>query len=332
MRTLLLSWSRRLYLFCMAVACGGAFASPVLTSDAITAGFSLSMFADEFPTTGFCCGPLGITFIGGGAVMVSDYPGNVRIFPTDADSQHASSVPVAQNYGFANAVGLARLGSFAYMTQQGAGKVVRLNLDGTYNSDVVSGIPTATGIFANPVNGKLYVSSCCSNGGIWEVDPVANTKTQFKIGGNYDGLSISADGSTLYAELGGAIIGYRLSDGVQVFDSGVIPGGADGTELGAGLLAGKIFVNTNGGDLWQVSLSNPSDRLLLVTGGTRGDFVTADPNGTLLFTQTSDIWRLTAPAGGCIGAACNQVPEPQSLSLVAFALCALLLSRRRMLA
>lgn len=57
------------------------------------------MFANEFPTTGFCCGPLGIAFVGGGAVMVSDYPGNVRVFPTDTDGQSASAVPVAQFYG-----------------------------------------------------------------------------------------------------------------------------------------------------------------------------------------------------------------------------------------
>jgi hypothetical protein len=30
------------------------------------------MFADNFPTTGFCCGPLGIAFLPGGGVMVSD--------------------------------------------------------------------------------------------------------------------------------------------------------------------------------------------------------------------------------------------------------------------
>lgn len=307
--------------------CGSAQAVPTLTAAGATAGFSLSQFADAFPSTGFCCGPLGITFVTGGQVMVSDYPGNVRIFPTDTDGQHAPSAPVSQFYGGANAVGLARVGNFVYMTQQSSGSVVRLNQNGTFNSNVVSGIPSATGIYANPLTGKLYVSDCCSNTGIWQVDPTTNTKSQFKVGGSYDGLSISADGSTLYAEFGGHIVGFRLSDGVQVFDSGFISG-ADGTELGAGTLAGEIFVNTNGGELWEVSLANASDKTLLVNGGTRGDFVTADPNGSLLFTQTSDIWRLTAPAGGCIGAACN-VPEPTSLALAAAALVALVRTLRR---
>lgn len=313
----------------LALCASGAQAAPTLTVAATTAGFSLSQFADNFPTTGFCCGPLGIAFVDGGGVMVSDYPGNVRVFATDADGQHANSVPVVQNYGYGNGVGLARLGNFVYLAEQNSGAVVRLNQDGTFNSTVVTGIPTATGIVADTHTGKLFVSDCCNGTGIYLVDPTANTKVQFKVGGSYDGLSLSADGSTLYAELGSHIVGYRVSDGVQVFDSGFIAGGADGTELGAGTLAGKIFVNTNSGDLWEYDLANPLDNVLLVTGGSRGDFVTADPNGSLLFTQTSDIWRLTAPQGGCIGAACNVLPEPSEGSLALVALLGLAVTARR---
>jgi len=331
MRQLYASWCRfvAISLGGLLLWAGGAQAVPTLTAQASLAGFTLSQFADNFPTTGFCCGPLGIAFVDGGKVMVSDYPGNVRVFASDADGQHANLVPVVANYGFGNGVGLARLGNFVYLAEQSSGQVVRLNQDGTFNSAVVTGIPTATGIYANPTTGKLYVSDCCNGTGLWEVDPATNTKTQFKNSGSYDGISISADGQTLYAELGGHIIGYRLSDGVQVFDSGLIPGGADGTELGGGTLAGQIFINTNSGDLWEVDLSNPALQTQLIFGGTRGDFVTADPNGSLLFTQTSDIWRLTPGAGGCIGAACNSVPEPASVGLVAMALFALVMATRR---
>lgn len=293
-------------------------AAPVLTADATAAGYSLSQFASRFPTFS-CCGPLGIAFRTDGAVVVSDYPGNVRVFATDADGQTAGSAPVTQNYGAGNAVGLARIGNFLYMAQQSAGQVVKLNLDGSFNSVVVTGIPTATGVFASPTTGKLYVSDCCSGSGIWEVDVTANTKTQFKTG-SYDGLSISADGSVIYAEIGATIRGYRLSDGVEVFNSGFISG-VDGTELGSGTLAGLIFANTNFGEVWEISLADPTDKTLLVTGGSRGDFVTADPNnGSLLFTQSDDIWRLTPAAGGCIGSSCNQVPEPGSLPMVLLAI------------
>src|SRR5690242_14132778 len=80
-----------------------------------TALFTLSTFADNFPTTGTCCGPLGIAFPTTGGVMVADYPGNVRVFATDTDGQQASAGVIGQNFGFHNGVGLASLNGAIYM-------------------------------------------------------------------------------------------------------------------------------------------------------------------------------------------------------------------------
>ena len=83
----------------LALIGGEAQAAAVLTA-AGAADFTLSTFADQFPITSVpCCGPLGIAFPTTGGVMVADYPGNVRVFATDTDNQHASAGVIGQNYG-----------------------------------------------------------------------------------------------------------------------------------------------------------------------------------------------------------------------------------------
>src|SRR4051794_11399741 len=81
-------------------------ASLMLTPAGAAQGFSLLTFATGFPTSGQLNGqggPVGIAFTPGGGVLVSDLPGNVRLFPTDVDGQSAGSFAPAQNYGANNA-------------------------------------------------------------------------------------------------------------------------------------------------------------------------------------------------------------------------------------
>src|SRR5205085_12250856 len=90
-----------------------------LTAAGTAAGFQLSTFTDSFPTSGQLNGtggPAGIAFPAGGGVLVSDLPGNVRVFPADTDGQHASNVPASAFYGANNAIGIARSGGAFYMT------------------------------------------------------------------------------------------------------------------------------------------------------------------------------------------------------------------------
>ena len=285
---------------------GGAQAQLSLTQAGIDAGFSLTTFADNFPSTS-TVGPLGIGFTSTGGVIVGDYPGNVRVFPTDTDGQHANSVAVAQNYGIGNAVGIAQAAGAFYMTRQTIGDLVQIDANGTFNQVIVGGMPTATGIIGNPNNGHIFVSTVTNNV-IWDIDPIAKTKTVFK-NVNADGLS--TDGVTLYATVSGHIIGFNLLNQAQTFDSGFIPNGPDGAAIGQGALAGNIFVNTNNGTLYGVNLTSLA-QTLIASGGSRGDFVAADPNGSLLVTQTDRVQRLTAPTGGGFA----QTPEPGSLALL----------------
>ena len=295
-------------------------AGMMLTPAGVATGFQLTTFADGFPfDSATNAGPLGIAFTPGGGVMVTDFPGNVRVFPTDTDGQRAASVPVAQNYGLSNAVGLAVVGGKYYMTQQANGDVVQVNPNGTFNSVLVSGIPSATGVVAvNPVNGHLFVDTVLDNQ-IIQIDPVSRTKTLFA-SAQADGLAVNATGTILYAALRSAnhedVVGYSIATGNLVYDSGAIPGGVDGIALGNGLLAGNLYINTNEGTLVQLNLTTLAVETI-AAGGSRGDFVTADPNGSLLISQTDSVLRLSPPPGGGFGPGGGVTsPEPPSLILL----------------
>jgi hypothetical protein len=283
----------------------GVRAQMALTAAGSAAGYRLTTFATGFPTDTIASGvdgPNGIAFIPSGGVAVSDHPGNVRVFPTTADGQSAGNVAAAYNYGYGNALGLARVGSSLYLADQLGGSVLQLNLDGTLHQTIVSNIPNATGIVANPNNGHLLVSNYGSGEAVWDVDPVAKTDSVFvNLPGDGDGMV--TDGTTLYVKSGATgserILGFRLSDKTQVFTSPVIDG-ADGVSLGLGTLAGSLFVNTNFGQVYQLNLATQATTLI-ASGGSRGDFLTAAPDGTLFVTQSDSILRLTAPSSGAFG-------------------------------
>ncbi|HKI19700.1 MAG TPA: hypothetical protein VKA15_17565 [Isosphaeraceae bacterium] len=287
--------------------CGPARAgSLTITAAGAAQGLSLSTFADGFPNdpaAGGGVGPLGVAFVNG-TVLVSDHPGNVRIFPNDTDGQHAGSAPVAQNYGGTNAFDLAQLNGKIYMTQEAIGDVVQINNNGTFNQVIVGGFGSPTGMIADRFTGLLYVSTV---GLAYAVDPVAKTASVF-VNANLDGLSLSPDGSVLYgARVGDRhIIGYSTANGAQVYDSGAISG-LDGTAVGTGPFTGYIFANTNFGQVFEVTLGSSPVQTLIATGGSRGDFVTVDPTtNTLMLTQTDTLVRLS-------GASFTSVPEPASL-------------------
>lgn len=265
-----------------------------LSGSAAAAGYALTNFATGFPTLS-TVGPLGIGFLANGSVMVGDYQGNVRVFSTDNDGQAAGAAPVGQNYGQANPLGIAQVGQTFYLAEQSAGYIIQVNPDGGYNQTIVS-MPGATGLTASP-DGHLF---CSASGGIWEVDPVAKTRTLF-VSDGADGLGVSGNGAILYAEVGGHIIGYNIASRARVFDSGLIANNPDGMALGVGALAGTVFVNTNGGTVVRVDLATDA-QTVIASGGSRGDFVAVDPtDGTLLLTQSDRILRLTAPLGSGFG-------------------------------
>jgi hypothetical protein len=143
-----------------------------------------------------------------------------------------------------------------------------------------------------------------------DIDPTNGNLTVIENTTSFDG--ISTDGTVVYGAGGPGIVGYNLVTHAQVFSAGV-GGGPDGTAIGTGSLAGKLFVNTNGGQVIEIDLATNS-QTVIATGGSRGDFVYVDPNGSLLLTQTDSVLRLTPQSGG--GFLAVEAPEPASIMML----------------
>jgi hypothetical protein len=273
-----------------------------LTARAQAAGFNLTTFATGFPERSDGSGPLGIAFPSGGGVLVGDTHGNVRLLPSDADGQDATTAPpvAGASFGEGNAAGMALVNGNIYLNMSQLNQIGLMNPDGTLKK-VVANVPIADGMTVNPQNGHLFVSGY--NSAIYDVDPLTGTASVL-LNVTADGLAFDPVAGVLYAALypevasNQRVEGFDITSKSVVFDSGLISGAPDGIALGAGTLAGNIFVNTNGGDLVEVNLKT-SAQTVIASGGSRGDFVTADPNnGTLLVTQSDRILRLAGPAGG----------------------------------
>lgn len=320
MQTIIQKWFFTLLLVCLLIASAQTSlqAQMSLTSAGTSQGLSLTTFVSNVPNSGI--GPLGTAFEPDGSVLQVDYnAGTIVRLPSDADGQNFASGTVQSTWGGNNPTDLAQVNGVTYLTRQGTGDLVALNNDGTFNHIVVGGMPAATGLAADPFTGHLFVSTL-GNNVIWDVDPIAGTKTPF-VNQSADGLTLSPDGTILYAEVGGHILGFNTTSKAQVFDSGFI-NGADGAAAGTGFFTGELFVNTNFGQLVEVNEAT-SAQTLIGTGGSRGDFVTVDTtNNTLLITQTDRVLRLN-------GASFTSTPEPSVLSLLCAGLAGLAILRRR---
>ncbi|HEY2561840.1 MAG TPA: PEP-CTERM sorting domain-containing protein [Caldimonas sp.] len=311
----------------VALASPAAQAQLHLTASGTTLGFTLSLFVDEVPASGFCCGPLGIATNSFGQVVMQDYPNGKNYVFTDVDNQHFSaSLSSAPFASFSYGAAITNSGGVLYATNNDAGQIIyKLNADGSINTPLTGPGIGGHGIATNFATGHLVAANGST---IRDVNQLTGTSTIIVSGVDVDGVSVSADGTVVYGAGAGHVFGWNYS-GTLVYDSGAL-GSPDGTGViqGASLFAGDIVSNDNEGDVW---LLDPNTHLntLIATGGTRGDYVGLDGgNGSLFLTQTDSVYRLTC-GPGCFFTP-PPVPEPESWAMLVAGLgCLGFIGRRR---
>jgi WD40 repeat protein len=303
-----------------------AEATLALTAAGVADGFVLTTFVSGYNFGGgINYGPLAEGILPNGNVVTGSF-GDHKIYVfTDVDNQTLASAVSATPY-----TSLTGNPQYAMTTAGGQAYGAQLQGSAPYelfsSSGAHSAIPglTATnslGIWGNPVNGHIIAAA---NQGLIDIDPVAGTFRVITSNPGVDGVSVSPDGTTLYAEAGGNILAYNIATGALLHTYSGNGHGPDGTGvISGGTFNGFIIVNNNDGT---IGLIDPSlgTETIIAGGGTRGDFVSPDTsNGTLFLSQLEEVARLSCGPGCSIGGGGGPgtgVPEPATLGLLASAL------------
>jgi len=319
-------------------AAPAAQAALTLTAAGTSDGFVLSTFVNGYSFNGNY-GPLGQGVDSKGHVITGSVgDGKVYVF-NDVDNQTLggaiSSTPYTFQTGNPN-LAMTSLNGHVYGAQlQGPADYREFFDDGTSAPlpgavNAPGGLTNFLGLWGDPSSGLLYAAS---NSGVAKINPLTGAFSVLIPGLGPDGITVSPDGSTLYAEVSGGINSYKTSDG-SFLQSYAVGHGPDGTGvIVGGLFNGQVIVNNNDGT---VGLLNPlnSDYTIIATGGTRGDFVSPDrSNGTLFMSEIDAVYRLSCGPNCSIGTQPG-VPEPSTwaLMLIGFGAAGAFLRRRRTLA
>lgn len=306
-----------------------------LTLDAQGRGFSLSTYATYAPGTMGGLHPNGIGYRTDGQVLMADSNGDIYLFPDHVDGKIAGAENRVAAYGVNNAAAFAQIQSgnlFNYFMGQAAlGRIIQVDRDGQFTGNVIVNgtsqivqsvpFPSVRLVGNTPgYTGHFFVSSPTA-ATIWNVDPVAKTKTVFAhpTGLGPDGMAFSSDGHYLFVALNtpSKIRAYNVMAPTIFTDSPVIQSGmppvlshTDGVTVGVGSLDGYVYANNNDGSVWEWGAPvgpHVGELRQLAFGGSRGDISFIDPYvrgggsigyPSMLLSQADSVLRLSPPFDG----------------------------------
>jgi hypothetical protein len=257
-------------------------------------GWAVSQFATGFPDGG-SIGPIGVTFDTAGNLLAANWGGDHNLYKFGPAGGAADATT---RVGSTPAFGLTT-GKDGHIYASTLGNVVEIDPTSGASSRTLAAAPSE-GIATDPKSGDLFIaaSGCVieriSNYTSAAVTPTVST---YASGVCADGLAFGPDG-TLYAASAPnikRISGTAISP-TTVTTLATVPGGIDGIAVAAD--NSFLVVNRNDGTITKVDLSSAT-QTNIVTGGSRGDFVTVGPDGCLYATQSTSVEKVTASDGSC---------------------------------
>jgi hypothetical protein len=270
-------------------------------------------------------GPIGIAFDGGGRMYVA--AGDLYRFGPEGGAADASHrINQSRLAGTPAGLAFGKDGTLYAVRRTGRslGDIVQLDpRDGAIVRQVVAGLACPTGLAVDPRSGDLFVSSV---GCAAEVVRITGSRVRPYMTGVFaDGLAFARNG-TLYvahqpdragdtvsavAGTGSATPGARTGLANVPRADGIAASQAVGSDGGPAFLV----VNRIDGKISAVDLTTDAHPVSdLMTGGSRGDFVAAGPDGCLYATQTSEILRVSGSDGTCTAA--GTALEPSGVRII----------------
>jgi len=307
-------------------------ATLLLTPAGTSLGFTLTTFVSGYNAQ---YGPLSQGISSAGTVTTGSLLNNKIYVFADVDGQTLSSALSSTSYACTTGNcnwSMTTAGGQVYGAQAFGGVFEHFASNGTFTP--IPNLQAASltgylGVWNNPTNNHLIASS---NQGLVDIDPVAGTYRVINASVFPDGITVSPDGTTIYAEVSGTIQSFNLTTGalIRTFSVGHSP---DGTGVvSGGILNGFVVVNNNDGTVGLLDPTkangDPNQYVIIANNGTRGDFVSPDgSNGTLFLSQTDQVARLSCGANCSIGST-NTAPEPLAFALAGLGLVGLAGVRR----